>query len=168
MAKGPSVRSVSRAHCLRSSCTSRTAVPTLPNLPVLLTAAATSTCSQGANGASTMGASIPSREQNLFRILITLSPPSGVAQWAPLTPSGADGSFPHPAREGARGRDLWVPPPGPYARSLHGGPGRFGAVDSRHLPGGPDAPAAPTDGRGECDDSQQHRCAERDEAEDSF
>jgi hypothetical protein len=53
-----------RSPCERSSSTVRTAVPKLPSPPAWQTAAATSTCSQGPNGAS---ASMPSRSQKGVR-----------------------------------------------------------------------------------------------------
>src|SRR4051794_28550851 len=53
-------------------------------------------------------------------------------------------------------------------RSPHVERGPFWPVGTRHLVGGPGAPDAPADGRGERDESQYQRCAESDEAEDSF
>src|SRR5215471_16172213 len=64
---GRSVNERSRAHCSRSSSLDRTAVPRLPRAPAFETAAASSTWSQGPNGARTMGTSTPSSGHRLVR-----------------------------------------------------------------------------------------------------
>jgi len=77
MAIGRSVSSASCAHWARISGTDRTAVPTDPRPPALLTAAASATWSHGPNGARTRGVSIPRTSQRRVRSISgSFSPPT--------------------------------------------------------------------------------------------